>query len=309
MRGAGATPVRPFRAMLRAMKMTMTMKTTAFSLAVGATSLFGGVAHAGITMVVLRGAPATATQSTLYLDGDRIRVEGSGKPSHETNVIVDAGAKKMIMINVSEKSYMELTESDMKKMRTQVDAMRAQAAERMKNLPPEQRKQMEKMMAGMGAPDGKLPKVTFQSMGQTKTVNGFSCEMYRILRDGVAKEEDCVSPWSAKVLQKGDFEGFRKFAEEMAKEMGGAGGGQRDMFEQFDKFPGLPITRHMLDGGEDEEIKSIKRGSIPASQFAVPAGYTKKEMPTMGGPGMGGPGMGGPGMRGHRPMGGPGPKP
>jgi hypothetical protein len=178
--------------------------------------------------------------------------------------------------------------------------MRAQAAERMKSLPPEQRKKMEAMMGPLGAPDGKMPKVDLKAMGQKKTVNGFACEMYRVSRDGVPKEEDCIAPWSAKVLQKSDFEGFRKFAEEMAKEMGVAGT-QNDMFQQYDKFPGLPITRHMLDGGEDEQIESIKRGSIPESLFTVPAGFTKKELPPMGGPGMGGPG-------GHH-HGGPPPKP
>jgi hypothetical protein len=282
--------------MLRPMK---TSTLVALGVALGSTLPFAGAARAGLTMVVQRGAGADASQSTLYIDNDRIRVEGQGKPPHDTNIIMDARAKKMVMINVSEKSYTEMTEADMKKMRVQVDAMRAQAAERMKSLPPEQRKKMEQMMAGMGMPGGKLPKVEFKAMGQKKTVNGFACEMYRVLRDGVAKEEDCVSPWSAKVIQKSDMEGFRKFAEEMAKELG-AGGNQAEMFQQFDKYPGLPITRHMLDGeGRDEEIKSVKRGSISDGLFTVPAGYTKKELPMMGGPGMGGPGMGGPGGHHH----------
>jgi hypothetical protein len=138
-------------------------------------------------------------------------------------------------------------------------------------------------------PDGKMPKIEFKPMGQKKTVNGFACDMYRVLHDGVAKEEDCVAPWSAKVLQKSDFEGFRKFAEDIAKEMG-VGRGGNDMLAQMDKYPGLPVSRHMLEGGEDEEIKSVKRGAIADSVFTVPAGYTKKDLPTMGGPGMGGPG-------------------
>jgi hypothetical protein len=309
----GRNPTPAFHAMLRPHKETTTMKTTTMAVALGTTMLFAGAARAGVTMVVQRGPAATASTSTIYLDGDRIRVEGAQKTQRDTSVIVDGAAKKMIMINATEKSYMEMTEADIKKMKAQVDAMRAQAMERMKNLPPEQRKQMEKMMGGMGAmpgADAKPAKLDFQAMGQKKTVNGFACDMYKVSRDGVPKEEDCISPWSAKVLQKSDFEGFRKFAEEMAKQMGSTGA-QNDMMEQFEKFPGLPITRHPLDGGDDEEIKSVKRGSIPAAQFAVPAGYTKKEVPQMGAPGMGhhgGPGMGGPGMGGpgHHPG---GPKP
>jgi hypothetical protein len=57
------------------------------------------------------------------------------------------------------------------------------------------------------------------------------------------------------------------------------GGARRNAFDQFDKAPGFPVLRHSLEGAghEDEVIKSIKRGSIPASTFAVPAGYTKKD--------------------------------
>jgi hypothetical protein len=276
-----------------------TSKVLALGVVLGSTLSFAGAARAGVTMVVKRGAGAAAAKSTITLDNDRVRVEGQGNGPREGNIIMDGRARKMVMINVSEKSYTELTEADMKKMGAQIAAMRAQAAEQMKNLPPEQRKKMEAMMGNMGTPDGKMPKVELKAMGQKKTVNGFACDMYRVSRDGVAKEEDCIAPWGPKVLQKSDFENFRKFAEEMAKSMG-VTGTQNDMFQQYDKFPGIPVSRHMLDGGEDEEIESIKRGSVAESLFTVPAGYTKKEMPMMGGPGMG------PGGRHH---GGPPPKP
>jgi hypothetical protein len=281
--------------MLRPMKTSM---VSALVVGLGSTLLVVGAARAGVTMVIQRGKGAEASQSTVYIEGERLRAESGAKQGHDTDVIMDGKARKMIMIKPSERSYTEMTEADMKKMKGQVDAMRAQAAERMKNLPPEQRKQMEKMMAGMGMGDGKVPKLDFKPMGQKKTVNGFACDMYSVLKDGVPTEEDCVAPWGAKVLQKSDIEGFRKFAEDMAKNLGMSG--QNEMFQQFEKYPGLPITRHILDGSmPDEEIKSIKRGSIPESQFAVPAGYTKKDLPAMGGPGMGGPG--------HH--GGPAPKP
>ncbi|HVZ70996.1 MAG TPA: DUF4412 domain-containing protein [Polyangia bacterium] len=289
-------------------KTTKPLGLTSLALA-AATFLSAGAARAAVTIVIQRGQAPATTQSTLYLDGDRMRVEGvSGPTNHDANVIVDGAAKKMTVLNAAEKSYMEITEEDMKMMRARVDAMRAQAEERMKNMPPEQRKQMEAMMAKMGAPaagDDKPVKLEFKATGEKKTVNGFACEMYKVVRDGAVKEEDCISPWSAKVLQKSDLEGFRKFAENMAKSLGPMGhGAQNEMLDRLDKFPGLPITRHVLDGGPDEEIKSVKRGAIAASNFTVPAGYTKKELP-MGGP-MGGPG--GPHHGGGMPMGAP-PKP
>jgi hypothetical protein len=296
--------------MLRAMKITMTMKTTAFSLAVAATSLSAGVAHAGITIVAQRGEGDT---TTMYVDGDHGRFEMSKPDKHDTGMIFDGASKKFLIVNDRDKSYSEITEEDMKKMSERVAAMRAQAAERMKSLPPEQRKKMEAMMGSMGGMGpGKQPDYKFERIGDKKTVNGFACETYRMLEDGKAVEELCISPWSAGLVKKGDFEGLRKFAEGMAESFKGAMSQDRNWFmmKKFESFPGFPITRTLLgEGGkrtEVEQVKSVKRGSIAGSMFSVPAGYTKKPSPFEQMGGMGGPGMGGPG---HHPHGGPGPKP
>ena len=251
--------------------------------------LMGGHAQAAVTLVMQRGASAT---STLYVDGDKMRMENAGTgPAH--TVIIDAAGKRMLMVNDAEKSYTEVTEADMKRFGEMMTARRAEMAEKMKSLPPEQRKRMEKMMGGA---DAKPPELKFERLGAKKTVNGFSCDMYRVLEDGKPKEEDCIASWSSSVLQRSDFAGLRKFAEDMAKETGAMGGGGRQMFEQFDKYPGFPVTRHPLDPSEhdDEQLKSVKRGSIPAASFAVPTGFTKKASP-MGAFGAGGPHGPGPG--------------
>jgi hypothetical protein len=289
------------------------------AVAAGATLLSSATARAAVTIVVQNGA--TEAPNTLYLDGKRMRIDGTrAGGGRETSMIMDGAGKRMLILNDTEKTYSEITQEDMKKMRVRVEAMRAQAEERMKSMPPEQRKKMEQMMGGMaGGPPAKEKDFKFEKMGEKKTVNGFSCEMYRILVDGKPTEEDCVSPWSAGLIKVSDFEGLREFAESM---MQGMGGNQKEqnwfLFKKrFDEFPGFPVTRVVIepDGKRlpKEEVKSVKRGSIDAAKFAPPVGFTKTPSPFeqmgggMGGPGMGGPGMGGPG--GRHPMGGPGPRP
>jgi hypothetical protein len=262
------------------------LRLATLAVAVALPTFAAARADAGVTLVMQRGADAP---STLYVDGDKMRMENpSGR---ERTVIIDATGKRMLMVNDEAKTYMEFTEADMKRFGAMMTARRAQMQEQMKNMPPEQRKKFESMMGGAGDAKAQKPKeLKFDKMGQKKTVNGFSCDMYRIVEEGTPKEEDCLAPWSAGLLQRTDFAGLRKFAEDMAKESGAmAPGGRNQMFEQFDKYPGFPVARHPLDGGQDEQLKSLKRGSIAADKFAVPAGYKKTEMP-MGG--MGGPGMG-----------------
>ena len=241
-------------------------------LAVTAASLLSGRAQAGVTVVMQRGAAAT---STLYIEGDKMRAENPGATNRPTIVIIDAAGKRFFMINEAEKTYFVMTEADMKARRAEMD-------ERVKSLPPEQRKRIEQMMGG--APGEKSPELKFERTGEKKTINGFACDVYHVLEGSTPKEEDCLASWSAKILQRSDFAGLRKFAEDMAKDVGVAG---RQMFQQFDKYPGFPVLRHPLEPGqhEDEELKSVKRGSIPAEMFAVPAGFTKKESPMGMGPG------------------------
>ena len=49
------------------------------------------------------------------------------------------------------------------------------------------------------------------------------------------------------------------------------------IFSRMEKAPGIPISRVPIDEngqrGAEEQIKSIKRGAVPASVFEVPAGY------------------------------------
>jgi hypothetical protein len=94
------------------------------------------------------------------------------------------------------------------------------------------------------------------------------------------------------VVKKSDFAGVAKMAQEMLEGMGAAGGQRArsgGIFARIEKAPGIPISRIPmgLDGkpGPEEQVKSVKRGAVAASVFAIPSGFEKKDLPTMGGPG------------------------
>jgi hypothetical protein len=254
-------------------------------------ALAAGPAHAAVTIVTQHGTGAT---TTITLDGDHVRIDHPQKDQRASATILDAVGKKLVMLNDQEKSYTEITEADRQKMRARMDGMMAQMKDRMKDLPPEQRKRMEQMMAARGVPaagDKAEPEPTlkFEPMGAKKTINGFACEMYRRLEDGKVREELCASPWSAGLVQKADFAGIQKFAAEMMEGFGPRRGRRGNPLAEMDRYPGIPISRVPVDAdgkrGEEDQIKSIKRGSVPAAKFAVPAGYTKKELPFGRGPG------------------------
>jgi len=257
-------------------------------------SLLAGAAtaRAAATLVVQRGEEQPAT---LYADGDRMRMD---MPAHDnatigdaafrpSAVIIDAAAKKILMLHESDKTYTEITEEDMKAIQARLAASRAQFAERLKNMPPDRRQKLE-ALSQLGDRKGP-PKFTFEKKGEKKTINGIRCETYKVLLDGVPHEEDCISPWSDGVVKQSDFAGLSKFGRDMVTNMGA----KNSSIPLFDQYPGLPISRVPLDEkgapGIESQVKSVKKGPVPATLFNVPSGFTKKALPF--GPGAAGPGV------------------
>jgi hypothetical protein len=225
-----------------------------------------GRAHAGVTIVTQRG---TEQPSTVYIEGDKMRAENA-KPSGARVFIIDAAAKKLVSIDDAEKSYGEITQADIDRMA----GLMAATEERMKSKPPEQRAMLAQMMGDLR----KSHDFKFEKLGSKKTVNGFSCEMYRVLEDSTPKEEVCLTPWSASTIQRSDFAGLIKFSQDVQQKA--LTRPQTHIpLDELENAPGFPVLRHPLEPGQPDEVtKSIKRGSIPAATFTMPADYTKKEL-------------------------------
>jgi hypothetical protein len=271
--------------------------------------LTSGVASAGLTLTYDRkNASGESGTAVMMFEPGRIRMDGMGGGGprgggRTSSVIFDGGAKKITIIDQDKKTYHELTEADAKAMKERMDGMKAQMAERMKTLPPEQRKQAEEMMNRMGGGGSGAIEIKYDSLGKKKKVAGFDCEMYKVTIGTFSSSEACIAPWSSNLVTKAEAEQFRKSFADLEKMFAGLSAMRSN---DWSKAPGIPVEQtHMGQDGKPDStmtLKSVNRGSIAASQFQVPAGFTKQEMP-MGGRGMGPGGPhGGPGG----PHGGPG---
>jgi hypothetical protein len=239
-------------------------------------------AQAGVTIVTARQKGST---TTIYLEGDKARVEPPSRGPRSGVVLIDAAARKLTILNDSEKSYVELTEADRQRFKQQVAVVREQVKARLQSLPPEQRKKAEAMMGGSldETSAAKEPPSTFEALGTKKTVNGFACQMYRRLEGGKLREELCVAPWGAATVQRADFAPIQTFAKSFIDEMGAGSRQSSRLLGALDQYPGLPISRVPIDEagqrGEEEQVKTIQRGSIPAGKFSVPTDYKKRDLP------------------------------
>ncbi len=226
---------------------------------------------------------AEATQVVMVQDG-KIRTDNA---RHGNSMIVKDAV--LYVIDDKRKTYSEMDKATMKKTADQAGAAMKQMQERLKNLPPEQRAQMEKMMGSHlpGAMSGKEDSWEMKDTGKNETVEGRKCRLWNLLKNGTMNEELCVVPFSS-LPGKEDFEKtFKELSEAfagMAKGLPGAS----ESIKARTSVNGYPVRiRHFDDAGNPRGTETVltkwQEESLPSSTFEIPAGYSKKELPKFGG--------------------------
>lgn len=257
----------------------------------GVFALMSGSALAGAVITLdqsVNGEPAR--QQTIELTTDKVKMT-----SPENQMIYREDQNKVWIVRPEDKAYVELTPESMSQMKAQMDQRMAVMQQRMASLPPEQRKQMEAMMAsrGMGASASSAPpQVTYEKAGDPKKVNGYTCTPFHVTMTGGPSSEFCMASLSDLGLTRDDMKAFVGFGKFMSQ-MGGTGA-QRSPMAQLDfdsikqqiGFDGFPVqTSFGAPGGEravQTTLKSIKHEDPPAGSFDLPAGYTRQDMGAMG---------------------------
>lgn len=189
----------------------------------------------------------------------------------------------MTFIDDKRKSYSEMDKATMEGYAKQANAAMSQMQERLKNMTPEQRAQMEKMMGGMAMPGaGKTPVFDAKNTGKTDTVEGRKCTTWHLLQDGKVIDEMCVVPFSSLPGKEDMQKSFKELAEAFAG-IASAVPGAKEQAKVRNSIDGYPVrSRAYVDGkpqGIESVLKSWTETTIPASAFTVPAGYKKKALP------------------------------
>ena len=196
-------------------------------------------------------------------------------------VIVRADEDKLITIDPARQTYHEVgiaqLEGATHNAEGQADARRAQMEQRMKDLPPEQRAMIEKMLpSGAGAPGAKPAPapVTVKNTGETKTINGYACTKY------VATQGDktVLVAWATKDVK--GFEGLRddwlKFQKRVLALHRMGGSAAVGVAEAYEQIEGFPMATEI--GPVKTEVTKVEARTIPASDFQAPAGYKQEPL-------------------------------
>jgi hypothetical protein len=240
----------------------------------------------GVVMVMRQVSGAQTTTSQTQMDRNHVRAEVQA--NGESNAVVFDGSADVIrMINLSRKSYTEMSRADVQQMQQQLSGMMAKMEAQLKNLPPEQRKMFEDMMKGRGGMPGgaatppAAPRMTYKATGNDK-VGQWACTRYDGYNGAEKVTELCTVQPSAIGLNESDFAAMKQMAEFMKALVPDAAAQfsvNTTVAEQG--FAGFPIRHVSFRNGkpaDSTELLEVRREAIPASAWEVPAGFSRQQM-------------------------------
>lgn len=262
------------------------MKLLVLSITLLASTTASAGAYVEMEQTELDGTKGPAKTNKLWADAGKLRLDmEQGKNSvifkNDTMYAVDHTNKR---VSVIDKQTMEQVGNQMKQVQ-------AQMQERMKTMTPEQRAQVEKMMAqqGMG-PAGAAPAKPARELKQTsrtETVAGKPCTIWEATENGEKTEEMCVAPLSAvnggaEVIEA--LKGLGKMFDGVAANAG-PNARVTQSWREIEQVKGFPVLTRDFSHGKakrEQRLKSSRAEPVPATSFDPPADY-KVEKPQMPG--------------------------
>jgi len=260
------------------------------------TLFLSATTHAGVVIEYVKRNAATGKEEparSMWIQNGMARIEASQAQRSIASIFKN---DTLYTLDGARKSYLVMDKATIDQTATTMDAAMATMREKLASMPPEQRAAMEQMMKqrglGGGAMTGAPQKPAVydaEPTGAGETVNGKSCKLWNVKRDGVLTQQLCVVPLSAMpgadevmALGKQMMALFEKFGGVMREQMAAV---MQESNAAMTKINGYPImTRAYHDGvvAEDQYIvKAWKQQAIDAAKFEIPADYTKQEIPKM----------------------------
>lgn len=228
-----------------------------------------------ITGEQLLGAKDAGVQerdSTIYVAGSKVRMDAPAQKGKGGFVIVDTSKDTTLIVMPSEKRYMEMTAADVKEMGDKMGQMVKMMKDRMAQVPPEQRAQVEAMLKKMtdAEASAEAPPVEPKPLGKTQTIDGMEATAY----EAKSGDETMImwvsqaQPELAKALLA---------VQERIQQLAPPQMRRHQATVSSMAAKGFPVLTQVLTPQKYrvEQMVTIDQKPVEASLFSVPADYTK----------------------------------
>jgi hypothetical protein len=227
------------------------------------------------------------TSNTMQIRAGKIRFT---PPNQNNNYsLYDSNTGELTHVDSNRKVYLKMDENSIaeqaNKAKQQMDMMRQQMIVRMKDMPPEQKKQVEQMMSNhMAQVDAKNspPEVNQKKTSRTENIAGIQCTVYESFINGVKNSELCMIAPETMGLSSEDskalmsMQDFMKRMQRVAQNMMGGNTPSTDI-------RGIPLHTILFAPNGTVQLEtrlvSISTLNIDKDRISVPAGYAPVAMP------------------------------
>ncbi len=194
--------------------------------------------------------------------------------SENSATIFHLDKELMYLIDYDKKEYSEMTFAEMeaftKKANSELEDKMAEMEKQLENMPPEERKMMEKMMENKGVTGKSSDKVDVTKTTEKKTISGYACIKY-VLKEG---GKEIGSVWTTTSVP--DFSSmkkdFKEFSQRITAQMPMKG---KQMAAAMEKVEGFTIQ--ITIAGITTTVTKIEKKPVASSEFEIPSGYKKVE--------------------------------
>jgi len=195
-----------------------------------------------------------------------MKVVRTGGPRGNSVIIIRLDKELLWNVQPEEKTYSEITFAEIEKMANKSSERMAAMKEKMKEMPEEQRKMMEKMMGGGDE------QVEVNETDETKTITGHTCKKFIVLKG----KKEFMTLWVANDVKefKPLMADWKNFSERLSAMTARFAKGMGDVYKKINGFP-METSVSMMGNKITTTVTKIEKRTTPANEFEIPAGYKK----------------------------------
>ena len=243
---------------------------------------------ADATVVYEQSSGKQKMNTTMKIKNGKIRFT---PPAQDKNYsIYDSNNNQLTHIDTAQKQYLTMDEKTIeqqaKQAKLRMEKMRLAMQDKMKDMPPEQKKQVEQMMNNhLAQVDNtqEAPKFDQKKTSRTETLFGIQCSVYEVYLKGMKHSELCmtnpdqmgISDNDAQTLMQ--MQKFMKRMQKVAQNMMGSNAAAADI-------EGIPLhtTFYNPDGSISLQTRllSLSTETLDNATVLLPADYSAMQQPT-----------------------------
>lgn len=217
----------------------------------------------------------------IYLDGDDLRLEVDAEPA--VRVIFRGDGPALYHLDAASRTYTVMDRATAERVSEEWAAARRAMELQLAALPPEQRAALERMMPSPPAP-AERPQLAVVETDRTRQVDGRSCRIRELRRDGEPSGELCVIDWDEAGISRTDLRAFRdmaRFQQDLVREAAGpfASALASQPFDAFEELDGYPVESRTGSGPGGRTTMALPRKQeTDPSRYRPPEDWTRRAL-------------------------------